>query len=159
MEQAFLNRVGKFFRRTPVQSFLLLPLLILIWELWWQGPDLKVQPLFFLLMLWGYLQYRLCGLYRIKRGGGGPGLDKPPERLVATGPYAYTRNPMYLGHIISLVGITLALNSLLGALITVIRALWFDYRVRYDERRLIEQFGAPYIDYQKKVKRWIPGLL
>ena len=154
-----MNPVIKFFGRTPVQSFLLLPLLILIWELWRQGVDIKVQPLFLLLMPWGYLQYRLCGLYRIKRGGGGPGLDKPPERLVVTGPYAYTRNPMYLGHIISLLGITLALNSVLGALITITRALWFHYRVRYDERRLVEQFGAPYIDYKKTVKRWIPGLL
>ena len=154
-----MNRVVRFLGRTPVQSFLLLPLVILIWELWWQGQNLKVEPLFLLLMPWGFLQYRLCGRYRIKRGGGGPGLEKPPERLVVTGPYAYTRNPMYLGHIICLLGITLALNSVLGAVITAARALWFHYRVRYDERRLVEQFGAPYIDYQKKVKRWIPGLL
>ena len=154
-----MNRVVRFLGRTPVQSFLLLPLVILIWELWWQGRNLKVEPLFLLLMPWGFLQYRLCGRYRIKRGGGGPGLEKPPERLVVTGPYAYTRNPMYLGHLICLLGITLALNSVLGALITAMRALWFHYRVRYDERRLVEQFGGPYIDYQKKVKRWIPGLL
>jgi protein-S-isoprenylcysteine O-methyltransferase Ste14 len=154
-----LNRVVRFLGRTPVQSFLLLPLAILIWELWWQGRSLKVEPLFLLLMPWGFLQYRLCGRYRIKRGGGGPGLEKPPERLVVTGPYAYTRNPMYLGHIICLLGITLALNSVLGAVITAARALWFHYRVRHDERRLAEQFGAPYIDYQKRVKRWIPGLL
>ena len=154
-----MNRVVRFLGRTPVQSFLLLPLVILIWELWWQGQNLKVESLFLLLMPWGFLQYRLCGRYRIKRGGGGPGLEKPPERLVVTGPYAYTRNPMYLGHIICLLGITLALNSVLGAVITAARALWFHYRVRYDERRLAEQFGEPYIDYQKTVKRWIPGLL
>ena len=154
-----MDRVIRFLGRTPVQSFLLLPLAILIWELWWQGRNLKVEPLFLLLMPWGFLQYRWCGRYRIKRGGGGPGLEKPPERLVVTGPYAWTRNPMYLGHIICLLGITLALNSVLGAVITAARALWFHYRVRYDERRLAEQFGGPYIDYQKRVKRWIPGLL
>jgi steroid 5-alpha reductase family enzyme len=62
-------------------------------------------------MLWGYLQYRLCGQYRGKRSGGGPGPEVPPERLVSSGIYAYTRNPMYLGHIIFLIGLTLTLRS------------------------------------------------
>jgi protein-S-isoprenylcysteine O-methyltransferase Ste14 len=149
----------KFLGRTPVQSFVLLPLAIMIWELSWQGSEIRVQPLFLLLMPWGYLQYRWCGKYRIKHGGGGPGLDRPPERLVLTGPYAYTRNPMYLGHLIYLLGITLALSSVLGALITAARGVWFHYRVRYDEKRLAQQFGLSYAEYQSRVKRWIPGLL
>lgn len=109
-------------------------------------------------MLWGYLQYRLCGLYRVKRGGGGPGLETPPERLVTTGPYAYSRNPMYLGHIIFLTGLTLTLKSLLAALITVATALWFHFRVRGDEKKLAQLLGEPYLAYAKQVKRWLPGL-
>jgi protein-S-isoprenylcysteine O-methyltransferase Ste14 len=109
-------------------------------------------------MLWGYLQYRLCGLYRIKRGGGGPGLDIPPERLVSTGPYACTRNPMYLGHIIFLTGLTLALRSWFAGLITVAVAVWFHSRVLDDEKKLAVRLGKLYIDYTKSVKRWIPGL-
>jgi protein-S-isoprenylcysteine O-methyltransferase Ste14 len=65
---------------------------------------------------------------------------------------------MYLGHLIALMGITLALSSLLGALITVARAVWFHYRVLYDEQRLARQFGQPYVEYQARVKRWIPGV-
>ena len=154
-----MRRVVKFLGRTPVQSFIVLPLVILVWELWRQGSELEVRPLFLLFVPWGFLQYRLCGRYRIKHGGGGPGLDKPPERLVLTGPYAYTRNPMYLGHLICLLGVTFALHSFLGALITVVRTIWFHYRVIYDEKRLARQFGTPYIEYRSRVKRWIPGLL
>ena len=109
-------------------------------------------------MLWGYLQYRLCGLYRIKHGGGGPGLDIPPERLVVTGPFAYSRNPMYLGHIIFLIALALTLKSLFAALITVVTAIWFQYRAIGDEKKLTERFGEPYIDYTASVRRWIPGL-
>jgi len=144
--------------RTPFRTFVLYPLVVLVWELFLNRGSLQIEPLFLFLMIWGYLQYRLCGLYRIKHGGGGPGLDTPPERLVVTGPFAYTRNPMYLGHIIFLIGLTLALKSLLGALMTVVVASWFHYRVLGDEEKLAQQLGQPYIAYTASVKRWIPGL-
>ncbi len=153
-----VDRVLKLLRRTPLRTFVLYPLIALAGELLLNSGSLRLEPLFLPLMLWGYLQYRLCGLYRIKHGGGGPGLETPPERLVSTGPYAYSRNPMYLGHIIFLTGLSLTLKSLLAALITVATTLWFHFRVRGDEQRLVQLLGAPYIDYTARVKRWLPGL-
>jgi protein-S-isoprenylcysteine O-methyltransferase Ste14 len=140
-----------------VRTFLLCPLAVIAWEKAIRG-GLEVEPIFLILMIWGYLQYRLCGFYRIKHGGGGPGLDTPPERLVATGPFAYTRNPMYLGHLIFLAGLALALRSWLGAAITIATALWFHVRVLRDEKRLEVQLGRPYSEYRARVKRWIPLL-
>lgn len=148
----------RFVSRTPVRTFFLYPLLTLAWEYFTRKGRLEFHPLFLPLMIWGYLQYRLCGLYRIKRGGGGPGLETPPDRLVSSGPYAYTRNPMYLGHLIYLVGLTLTLQSWFAALITIAVAVWFHRRVRGDEGKLVERLGEPYVDYLKSVKRWIPGL-
>ena len=153
-----VDRVLKLLRWTPLRTFVLYPLIALAGELFLNSGSLRLEPLFLPLMLWGYLQYRLCGLYRIKHGGGGPGLETPPERLVSTGPYAYTRNPMYLGHIIFLTGLSLTLKSLLAALITVATALWFHFRVRGDEQSFVQLLGAPYIDYTARVKRWLPGL-
>lgn len=147
-----------FFYRTPVRTFLLYPLLTLLWELVFGRGQLKFEPIFLPLMLWAYLQYRLCGLYRMKHGGGGPGPDTPPERLVSTGPYAYTRNPMYLGHMIFLLGLTLTLQSWLAAVITICVMAWFHFRVLDDEWNLAERLGKPYVDYMHSVKRWIPGL-
>ena len=144
--------------RTPARTFFLYPLIVLVWELALHRGRLSFHPLFLPLMLWGYFQYRLCGLYRIKHGGGGPGLETPPERLVASGPYAYTRNPMYLGHLIFLTGLILTLQSALAALITIAVAVWFHRRVRGDEIKLVECLGSPYVDYTRSVKRWIPGL-
>jgi hypothetical protein len=46
----------------------------------------RYQAGFLPFMGWGYLQYRRCGFYRIKHGGGGPGLETPPDRVVTTGP-------------------------------------------------------------------------
>jgi phospholipid methyltransferase len=148
----------RFLCRTPVRTFVVYPLITVLWELVTHGGKLKPNFWFFPLMIWGYLQYRLCGIYRIKHGGGGPGLETPPEHLVSTGPYAYTRNPMYLGHLIFLAGLTLTLKSWLAALITIAVAIWFHLRVIGDEKKLLIRLGQPYGDYMKSVKRWLPGV-
>ena len=148
----------RFFSRTPVRTFVIYPVVALVWEIAINGVRFEPNLWFAPLMIWGYLQYRLCGRYRVRRGGGGPGLETPPDRLVDTGFYAYTRNPMYLGHIIFLIGLTLTLGSWLAALITIGTAIWFHRRVVSDERKLIERLGEPYVVYLSRVKRWIPGL-
>jgi len=148
----------RFLRRTPIRTFLIYPVIVVTWELIWNEGSLNFEPVFLPLLLWGFFQYRLCGLYRMKHGGGGPGLETPPERLVSTGPYAYSRNPMYLGHIIFLTGLTLTLQSWFAAAITVAVAIWFHSRVLGDEKKLRKRLGKPYIDYTNSVKRWIPGV-
>ena len=115
---------------------------------WWATP----------LLAWGYLQYKLTGTLRTREGGGGPGISKPPERIVTHGPYRWTRNPMYLGHLIFLAGLALALGSWVGAIVFAGHAVWFDLRVREDEARLAALFGEPYREYCRRVKRWIPGV-
>ena len=149
--------IMRFLSRTPVRTFVIYPLVILLWE-FGRNHHLRFNPWFVPLMLWGYLQYRLCGRYRIRVGGGGPGLETPPEKLVSSGPYAYTRNPMYLGHLIFLVGLSLTLKSVLAGIITFAVALWFHIRVLGDEKKLIQVLGAPYEDYLARVNRWIPRL-
>ena len=147
--------MNRWLRKSPVQTFLLLPLATIAWELAAFGT-LGFQPIFLPLLAWGYLQYRLCGRYRIALGGGGPGLSgAPPERLVETGIYAWTRNPMYLGHIIYMVGVALTFQSLFAGAITLARTVWFHFRVLGDEKNLAARFGEPYLAYTRRVRRWL----
>lgn len=146
------------FQHTPLRTFVLFPVLALAWELFINKGRLHVQLAFLVLMIWGYLQFRLCGHFRKEQGGGGPGVQRPPDRLVTTGIYAYTRNPMYLGHFIFLIGLALSLHSWLAALIAAANAVWFHRRVLRDEKKLMEQFGQPYLEYMAQVKRWVPGI-
>ncbi|HXG52606.1 MAG TPA: isoprenylcysteine carboxylmethyltransferase family protein [candidate division Zixibacteria bacterium] len=148
----------RFLRRTPVRTFVLYPLITAAWEFALHRGSVTVDPAYLPLMLWGYLQYRLCGRYRARHGGGGPGLENPPQRLVTTGPYACSRNPMYLGHLIYLCGVALVLRSWFGVLIMLGAAVWFHARILQDEKRLAKQLGEPYLEYLRSVKRWIPGL-
>ena len=151
--------IARFLRRTPVRTFIVYPLFVIAFELALYRR-LDFHPWYLPIMLWGYLQYRLCGRYRIALGGGGPGLSgAPPERLVDTGIYAWTRNPMCLGHIIYLIGVALTFQSLFAGAIALARTVWFHWRVLRDERGLTARFGEPYLEYMRRVKRWIPGLL
>lgn len=144
--------------KTPFRTFLLYPILTAMWVFFHEKGFPELRPAFTLLMLWGYLQYRLCGRYRVKHGGGGPGFGTLPERLVTSGPFAYTRNPMYLGHLIFLTGLSLFLQSYLAAFFAIGTAIWMHRRVLRDEARLRELFGDFYDAYASQVKRWIPAL-
>jgi protein-S-isoprenylcysteine O-methyltransferase Ste14 len=145
--------------RTPVQTFILSPLAVIAFELVWRRGALVVVPWGVPLLGWGYLQYRLVGRYRVRQGGGGPGMAAPPRRIVAAGPYRYTRNPMYLGHLIFMLGLALTFWSWFALVLFVLRAAWFQLRVKGDEARLEAAFGAEYAAYRARAKRWIPGVL
>ncbi|HKA40144.1 MAG TPA: isoprenylcysteine carboxylmethyltransferase family protein [Burkholderiales bacterium] len=149
---------GRLLQGSSFRTFLLYPVVVVTWELMLNKGRLRLEPWFLPLLAWGYLQYRLVGKYRLRLGGGGPGMDTPPERLVTSGPFAWCRNPMYLGHIIFLAGLALSLRSELAALIAIATAIWFQFRVMRDEKRLRERFGQPYMDYSARVKRWVPLL-
>jgi len=96
---------------------------------------------------------------RPKLGGGGPGIDVPPDRIVAEGPYRYLRNPMYLGHLIFMLGLAIIFSSWLALALFAFHTVWFHRRVLNDEAHLEARFGAPYLAYKIRVKRWIPGVL
>ena len=155
-EPDWLGRFEAFAARTPNRTFLLYPTAVALWRLMRTGGRPRFAWRFLPMLAWGYLQYRWCGQYRRDLGGGGPGLENPPDELVTTGPYAYVRNPMYLGHIIFLVGLALLTRSRLAWLIAVGTAWWFNLRVEGDEVRLQERFGEPYFAYRQSVNRWIP---
>jgi len=136
-----------------------LPILLLLIEWLLKRETLSVQPLGIPLLFWGYLQFRFSGQYRTRLGGGGPGLNPPPQHLVTSGIYAYTRNPMYLGHLIFLTGLAICLRSYIGVVLLLLHVPWFQRRVNGDEQRLRDLFGDEYANYAQRVKRWIPWII
>jgi protein-S-isoprenylcysteine O-methyltransferase Ste14 len=153
------SRCLRWLARTPVQTFIIIPLIVIVFELAWRSGKPAFVPWGCLLLVWGYLQYLLVGRYRLPRAGGSWGIDVPPDRIVATGPYRYTRNPMYLGHLIFMLGIAITFRSWFALVLLIARAAWFHGRVLKDEKRLAARFGDEYIAYARQVRRWIPGIV
>ena len=148
----------RWLKSTSRRTFVLYPVCIIVFELMIRRGGFIFVPWGLPLLVWGYLQYRLGGQYRTMMGGGGPGLGNPPERIVDSGIYAYTRNPMYLGHLIFMAGLAITFWSLATLALLAFHIIWFQRRVTGDEAHLKGLFGPGYADYTRRVKRWIPGL-
>lgn len=78
-----------------------------------------------------------------------------PDRLAVAGPYAWSRNPMYLAWDAIYVGITLAANAVWPLVVFPLAFLWNHLQIVNEERYLDRQFGAAYRGYRSKTRRYL----
>lgn len=82
--------------------------------------------------------------------------DRPAEHLVTDGPFALTRNPLYLADTIALIGIGLIAGSAWFLILAIIAAFATQkLAIEREERHLDTRFGKKYRDYCRRVRRWI----
>ncbi len=80
---------------------------------------------------------------------------EPTRYLITSGPYAYTRNPIYVSHLTIWVGWAIFYGSVaVAAGVVVGWAVLAFVVVPYEEQGLVRQSGDPYIRYQQQVPRW-----
>jgi protein-S-isoprenylcysteine O-methyltransferase Ste14 len=78
------------------------------------------------------------------------------SRLVTTGVFSATRNPMYLGMALGLLGVALLLGTLTPFIVVGIFAALVDRCfIRVEERMLAETFGAAWLAYSGRTRRWL----
>ncbi len=98
----------------------------------------------------------VAGLRRFRRSRTTIEPFREARRLVTDGIFRYTRNPMYLGEVLVLVGAWILTGAVLPVVAVgayaVIADRWF---IRAEEAMLIEKFGREYRDYCRKTPRWI----
>ena len=79
-----------------------------------------------------------------------------PNILVTEGWFRYTRNPMYLGFVVMLLGVAIGFGEAWGFLVPVVFAIVIDRSfIRFEEAAMHRVFGAAYDDYRRKVRRWL----
>lgn len=100
------------------------------------------------LMLWGIATFRRARTAVLPH--------RPASRLVLSGPYRFTRNPMYTGLTIGYVGLACIAN--VGwplVLLPLVLATLVRLVIRREEDYLVHAFGAEYEAYQHRVRRWL----
>lgn len=104
----------------------------------------------------GIAVYGWC-LWNFARAGGTPAPIDAPPRLVMGGLYRYTRNPMYVGVLTTILGWVVRHRTL--DLLLYAGVVWLCFQsfiVFYEEPHLARVFGAEYADYRATVGRWLP---
>jgi len=101
-----------------------------------------------LLALWGVLTFRRHHTAVLP--------FHPARALVDSGPYRFTRNPMYVGMTVAHLGGALALNALWPVvLLPVALVFLFVTVIRQEEAHLATAFSEDYTRYRSRVRRWL----
>jgi protein-S-isoprenylcysteine O-methyltransferase Ste14 len=99
--------------------------------------------------LWGV--YHIGAISRTRSDRLGP--------LVTTGPFAYVRNPLYVGNLALWMGFALTARLVwLAPIVLIVLGGEYHAIVRWEERLLASRLGEAYREYVREVPRWIPAV-
>ena len=92
----------------------------------------------------------------ITRAGSNVPTNRPTTTIVEAGPYRFTRNPIYLGMFLGLIGLAIAFDNLWLLTMLVPFALVIRYGVvAHEEAYLERKFSDVYRGYRSRVRRWL----
>lgn len=111
-----------------------------------------------LLLALAGLALELWGLwvFRCHRTTPNPLAPERARAVVQSGPYRFTRNPMYVGVALQLLGWCAYLRNPLALLALVVFVAYITrFQILPEERALAQNFGEPYLQYLRRVRRWL----
>jgi len=100
------------------------------------------------------LAYSVWGLAYLRRSFS---IIPEARRLVTGGPYGLSRHPVYLGEVVTAIGVNLATAGWLSAIAIVYFIVCELLRLRWEERILVLAFPSEYPDYARRVPRYLPN--
>ncbi len=86
------------------------------------------------------------------------GQPREESRVIEKGVYGLVRHPIYLGEILFYLGLLVLSLSLAAVVVWLVAIIFLHYISCYEERLLLERFGAAYEEYRREVPMWVPRL-
>ena len=144
----------------PAVLFLLCVVLMWLTDRW-----LSFEPLVLLIPDWVYSLFLsiggltiLLGIIEFRRKSTTINPHKPQDTtaFVKSGIYRLTRNPMYLGMVLILCAAVVRLENMLTILFIPI-FIWYmnELQIKPEEEVMEQKFGDEFLEYKKKVRRWL----
>lgn len=142
--------MGLLFGYVLVKDILIMPKIDIFNHIGFQalGIVLTLSSLF--LIIWA--QYVMGNSWRI-------GIDREHTTgLVIKGPFQWSRNPIFLGMLISTFGLVVLIPTYLMCFLFILSWLLINIQVRLEEKHLNEMHGETYLVYKSTVGRFLPKL-
>ena len=109
-----------------------------------------------ILILFGLCLFSYCSSLFFIFGKGTPAPIEHPKKLVVSGLYKYTRNPIYIGYFMILLGEFLFFGQFLLLIYFFLTIIGINmYVIFHEEPILKKRFGKSYKEYFKKIPRWL----
>ncbi len=150
---AWLESFGLF-----VALYVGLPLAGFLLDAWLGWPPIPApwRWLGFAPLILGAAGVAWCFLLFVRVGRGTPNPLVPPQVLVTTGPFAWTRNPIILSHALAALGEAVVVASPAAVVIVLLLGIPVQFVVRLEEKSLEDRHGEAYRRYRDAVPRWLP---
>jgi protein-S-isoprenylcysteine O-methyltransferase Ste14 len=142
----------------PPVYVLISVVIILILHFVIPGPVIFPKPwnLLGILFLVLGLVLPVVAVTAFRRAGTSPEPFREPAAMVTGGIYAVSRNPIYLGFLLFLLGIVVLLRTLTPLVVLIGYAALIERNViRVEEGLLAKKFGAQWLEYKKRTRRWL----
>ena len=143
----------------PPPLYFVLPLLVLLGVEWFAPTRTLPRPwswLFGISFVVLGIVLNMAGAMTQRRAGTDFLPDHPSTKIVSTGVYSWTRNPMYLGFALITAGLALLANSWWALAAVPVGAILVQTQVIVREERYLERkFGAEYVNYKTRVRSWL----
>lgn len=135
---------------------------LLIWWIAAAFPALKLLPMWFKQVGIVFIVFGICldlaalSQFYKRKTTPNPLSPNKANTIVISGLYRFSRNPMYLGLLLSLTGWALYLGNLAGlACLPIFVWVLNNMQIRPEERALEKKFGKSYTRYLSEVRRWV----
>lgn len=123
---------------------------------WFGSPLADLLLAIGCLFILAFIALIVTGLRALARAGTTVIPTDAAQHLVTNGPFAVSRNPLYLGDTLLMFGVGLIAGWIWFFVLGLIAAFLTQHlAIVPEERHLASRFGKKYLDYKKKVRRWI----